>query len=38
MGHSGDDAVLKTPHKMTNKLAESAEKFGIGLIYHSLKN
>ena len=33
MGHSGDDAVHKIPHKMkTHWQKESAENFGIGLI------
>ena len=36
MGHSEDDAVHKIPHKMKNALAESAEIFGISLIYNLL--
>ena len=35
MGHSGDDAVHKIPQN-ENALAESAENFGIGLIWNSL--
>ena len=35
MRHSEDDAVYKIPHKI-NALAESAENFGIGLIYNAL--
>ena len=39
MGHSEDDAVHKIPHKITqneNALEESAEIFGISLIYNPL--
>ena len=35
MGHSEDDAVYKIPQN-ENALAESAENFGIGIIYNHL--
>ena len=39
MGHSQsrDDVVHKRPHKNEIALAESAEKFGIGLFYSCLE-
>ena len=37
MGHSGDDAVHKIPHKNENVLAEPAESFGIGLSWRSTR-
>ena len=36
MGDSEDEAVHKIPHKNENTLAESAEIFGIGLIFNPL--